>query len=373
MKATLPILLIIFCQSLAGQSSSGPNDAGTFSNNASVGTVAWTNQGNAITSNDNYALATVSLGLLGSANTNYLVATNYGFAIPGTAIITGIKVEIEKHYFITLGLLSSVTDNSVRLLKGGTIGGNNNALGAWPSSDAYSTYGGSADLWGRTWSAADINNSGFGVAISTHIAAGLAGLDMDALVDHIRITVYFNIPVPVKFVDMEGIQLKEKIKLHWSTATENGSRHFIAEKMLPGQNEWKAIDTIPAAGESNMIRHYTAFDESPGLNNLYRICQVDQDGKYTYSNTIRVAFDPAAYPLVKVYPNPAGEQVMISAAYPVTLLELTDFGGRLVRQIRLPGTNSQAVLMLDRLPNGIYNLLIGTKSHQYIQKLILEK
>ncbi|MBI5372105.1 MAG: T9SS type A sorting domain-containing protein [Sphingobacteriales bacterium] len=373
MKAILPILLFLISQSLAGQSSSGPNDAGTFSNNASVGTVAWSSQGNAITSNDNYAQATVSLGLLGSANTNYLVATNYGFAIPGTAIITGIKVEVEKHYFIILGLLSSVTDNSVRLLKGGAIGGTNNALGAWPSSDAYSTYGGSADLWGRTWSAADINNSGFGVAISTHIAAGLAGLDMDALVDHIRVTIYFNIPVPVKFVDMEGIQLKEKIKLHWSTATESGNSHFIAEKLIPGLNEWKAIDTIPAAGESNAILHYTAFDESPELSNLYRIRQVDKDGQFTFSKTIRVAFDPAAYPLVRIYPNPAGERVMISSVYPVTRVELTDFRGQMVRQIRLPGTNSQAELMLGRLPNGIYSLLIGTKDHQYVQKLIVEK
>lgn len=78
-------------------------------------------------------------------------------------------------------------DNRVRIVKGGTIGSTDKASASeWPTSDAYATYGADDDLWGETWTVADINSTGFGVAIS---ALGLGS--GTASIDHIRVTVYF--------------------------------------------------------------------------------------------------------------------------------------------------------------------------------------
>ena len=57
-------------------------------------------------------------------------------------------------------------DSIVKIIKSnGDLGSTNKAKDDWQSSKATSTYGGSEDLWDETWSATDINNSNFGVAL----------------------------------------------------------------------------------------------------------------------------------------------------------------------------------------------------------------
>jgi hypothetical protein len=179
--------------SVFAQLSSGPNNPGTTANDTTVGTVAWTNTANVQSSDNTYA--TASLG--NSATSNYIKATNFGFSLPSTATIVGIVVEVERH----ASAATRVYDNSIRLVKGGTIGGNDKGTGtggtAWANGDpnTYVTYGSSSDLWGLAWTYSDINASTFGVVVSA-IRNNL-GANITASVDHIRITVHYIIPPTV--------------------------------------------------------------------------------------------------------------------------------------------------------------------------------
>jgi hypothetical protein len=74
--------------------------------------------------------------------------------------------------------------------------GNNNAIlpgsilgNAWPDADTYQTYGGSSDLWGTTWTPSTVNHAGFGMELQAD------ALNSIASIDHIRITVYYSIPL----------------------------------------------------------------------------------------------------------------------------------------------------------------------------------
>lgn len=177
--------------------SQGPSSPGSAANDASIGTIAWSGPTNILASDDTYATAAISAAHLRS---NFLVATNFGFSIPGGSAIVGILVEWEVSHdiFPTIG---TITDNAARLVKGGVIGGTDrlNAT-AWDVTDAYLPHGGAADLWGDTWTPADINASTFGAALS-------AKIDMDsstAQVDHCRITVTYT--AGASFVgDEEGL------------------------------------------------------------------------------------------------------------------------------------------------------------------------
>ena len=164
--------------------SSGPNNGGTFADDATVGTIAWGNPGRAVASDD--SRAGCNEGNPPGA-THYLKATNFGFAIPAGAKIDGIKVEAEiKH-----SSASTAYDNSIKLVKAGSYVGDNKARESsvyWPTSDAYVTWGGETDLWGTTWSVDEINNSGFGVGIS----GVFSPVYSTASIDHIRITVYYS-------------------------------------------------------------------------------------------------------------------------------------------------------------------------------------
>jgi len=137
-----------------------------------------------VSSNDSYATAN-----LGASNqSHYLKVTNFGFAIPGGSTITGIVVNVERHESAANGC----KDNRVRIVKGGVIGTTDRASATeWPTSDASVEYNSTSpdhtDLWGETWTVADINASNFGVAIS---ALGING--GQALIDYISITVYYS-------------------------------------------------------------------------------------------------------------------------------------------------------------------------------------
>lgn len=74
-------------------STLGPNGTGTGADDASVGTITWSNPGN-ITASDN-TYATNLTGCITSVS-HYLKATNFGFSVPAGATITGITVEIER-------------------------------------------------------------------------------------------------------------------------------------------------------------------------------------------------------------------------------------------------------------------------------------
>ena len=168
---------------MANTSATSP---GTMADDATVGTVAWSNPDNAKVSDDVYA--TVGVDFAGETS-HYLKATNFGFAIPAGATINGILVEIETK--VHTGTMNAWTN--IRIVKGGTISTTTKAGGSsLTTTDAYYSIpssGAPTDLWGETWTPTDINASTFGaVASQTNNGAGFRIVS----VDHIRITVYYT-------------------------------------------------------------------------------------------------------------------------------------------------------------------------------------
>lgn len=192
---------------------SGPSNATVFSNNTSAGTVAWNNPGNASTSNNSYAQASQLLSLFATANTNYLVVQGLGFTIPVAATICGISVSVERSAG-GLSLGGAVKDAEVRIIKNGSITGINHANAAsWPGTDAIATYGSSSDVWGVSWTPADINAGNFGIMIAASLSAGLVSVSMSARIDHVSVTVYYLNPsiLPVTTVVRQVRQQRHAI------------------------------------------------------------------------------------------------------------------------------------------------------------------
>jgi len=124
-----------------------------------------------------------------------LYATGFGFAIPATATIAGIVVEIKKNS-ATATTTMPIRDSVVSLMTspGTLVGQNKRLMTPWPSISTYSTYGNSTDLWGTAWTPAEINNTGFGVALK---AKNVSNTLQSAFVDHIRITVYYTLAIGI--------------------------------------------------------------------------------------------------------------------------------------------------------------------------------
>ncbi len=163
---------------------SGPDasaGANSPSASSSSGAPAWSNTSNVYTSNNSYATDVISSNNTGGS----LNASGYGFAIPATAIVRGITVSVIRKSNIS----GHTQDSSVYLLKAGAQAGSNHQIGGtWGTSNTTKTYGGASDLWGTSWTAADVNNAGFGVKFTAKTDA----TGTTASVDYISVTVTYS-------------------------------------------------------------------------------------------------------------------------------------------------------------------------------------
>lgn len=169
--------------------SQGPFNGAVLASDAGNGGIrGWTTPSNAQTSDDVRATATIALESV--ELTHWLKVTDFtSFAIPSGATIDGIQVEVEKSVG-SVGL--SATAEDLRTVQGGIVGGTNlGVTSGWGTVDAYTVYGGATQLWGRSWTADDINAAGFGAVIAP-TGDNTAPTGSTFQVDHVRITVFYT-------------------------------------------------------------------------------------------------------------------------------------------------------------------------------------
>jgi hypothetical protein len=165
--------------------TAGPNSPTTA---ATSGSPAWTASSGALAdtvdASDNIRAL---CGIAASGVSGTLTITGFGFSVPA-GTVDGIAVAIERRSTTN----NVIDDNSIRLTKASSAVGDNKATATkWPlNTDAVENYGGAADLWGTTWSVAEVNDAGFGIAIVADNTD--AGATRSAQVDHVTITITYT-------------------------------------------------------------------------------------------------------------------------------------------------------------------------------------
>lgn len=158
----------------------------TFANETGVGTTAWGDVANAAT--DDSQNATATLG--GSAISNYLKCTNRtGAAIPTGSTINGFEIKYEAGS----GVTATGKDHTLKMVKGGSIVGNNlaNTGVNWQNPSTIQTRGSSSELAGTTWTAEEVNASNFGVALACQRVGGTSP-NIAGLVDYVQVEIFYT-------------------------------------------------------------------------------------------------------------------------------------------------------------------------------------
>jgi len=89
--------------------------------------------------------------------------------------------------------------------------------------------------------------------------------------------------LPVKFVNFYVSKYNNDVRLNWSTANETNNNHFEIERSLDGSN-WSTIAMVLGAMNSTSVTSYSYTDKNMTAKQAYyRIKQVDNDGKFTYT------------------------------------------------------------------------------------------
>ena len=195
----------------------------------------------------------------------------------------------------------------------------------------------------------------------------------DSTSDHYPIFTRYNFlqTLPVQLIHFSAKKENQKVKLEWATSQEFNSRYFSIERSSNGLN-WTAIARVDAAGNSNTLSEYSAYDYTPlKPSNLYRLKQVDWDGTVFYSNTRSISY--AQDQKVNISPVPARDVVNIDMSnIPATSrqVQLIDITGKVI----LLQTSVSPLLRLNvsSQPRGIYFLRIRINDKNYSEKIILE-
>jgi MSHA biogenesis protein MshQ len=174
-----------------------------------IGSVAWSNSGNALSSNNAHASASVNATI-----TNYLTCTGYGFSIPTGSRIDGITVDVERKSDRTSN--GGSNDAAMRIVKGGTIGtADRSSATVYTIADTSEAHGGATDLWGVTWTAADINATNFGAAFAATKPSS-NGPTHTITVDLIAITVTYTPPPTVSSVSLASPDPTSAATVNWT-------------------------------------------------------------------------------------------------------------------------------------------------------------
>lgn len=262
-------------------------------------------------------------------------------------------------------------DNSVFLLKANVPAGENKAPTAisWPTTDTYVSYGNSTDLWGTNWNLSDINNAGFGVALSASKHNG------NLQVDHFRITVYTTSTLPIELLEFTVAPSGNQVIAQWVTATEQNNNYFEVERTTDGLT-FKSIGLINGFGNSSSPHSYEMKDTTPvsGVA-YYRLKQVDFNGEYSYSPFVTVSFHPNAESTI--YPNPSVDGVFTflqKSQYTCNEVAIFSADLKLVKKI-IVAPGEKAIISIADQPEGIYFLIYeenGLRQVTKVQKISRE-
>lgn len=163
--------------------------AGTITNQTGIGSEAWTSPSNA-GADDNVFTQVVVPMAASAVGTNYLRATNFGFAIPSGSTINSVVAKVRRRCPETDGLDDYVVDTDVREYAAGIVGSDLSNGSFWSATEEEISYGLSVT---NTWSG--INSSTFGIALAASITINTHTTDVTAQIDYISMTVDYDPPV----------------------------------------------------------------------------------------------------------------------------------------------------------------------------------
>jgi hypothetical protein len=159
--------------------------------------------------------------------------------------------------------------------------------------------------------------------------------------------------LPVKLLQFTAAKTDEgKVLLKWATVQEDNSKDFVVERSADGRI-YSALGIQPSAGSSRQLRQYEYVDEYPGIENYYRLKQVDLDGSVSYSGVAYVSFE-AGYESteLEVYPVPTQRILHVSHVRNMEGVSVKDISGKELLRGLCDGT--QATIEVGSLEVGIY-------------------
>lgn len=367
MKTSLTLLCLIYAllsqTAVWGQCSNTAGPNGGISSAVAGGGVGWNNITRIQAPDLSYTSSTAVFTIPGGNSTSqYLTLQNFGFAIPVSASICGIQVDIARFGSGLITLSGTIKDKSIKIIQGGVIGGSEMSAGAdWSGVYGYSTFGGNGNLWGLGWTPADINSPGFGVAMSVSFNALLA-VTLTANIDYVQMTVYYsNSTLAIPLQNFSATSDEGADLLSWAVPSSNDLSRFDVQRS-DGSGNWQQIATVSAASAKMSYSYYDGAP-LPGVND-YRLRLMGMSGSDVYSPVQEISRNDLA---LSIYPNPVASVLNISGHNVIHHVAITDLEGRLLSSLTTNGQVRRLQIPVAGLHPGMYLLNVDRSVIKWIK------
>ena len=160
--------------------------------------------------------------------------------------------------------------------------------------------------------------------------------------------VFQNCALPVVLNSFSGVYKNSSAILNWDINRSLNFSHFEIERSSDGINFPKAASVNFVNGKNN----YQFIDENiaKGTNQFYRLKMVDNDGRYTYSNIIKIQTGTLSSWLIS--PNPVRDYLTINGLAGTGEIRILDLTGKVLHKMNV--TSQSASMNVSFLTKGIY-------------------
>jgi hypothetical protein len=176
-------------------------------------------------------------------------------------------------------------------------------------------------------------------------------------------------PLPVVWGSFTATAKNNQVKLSWTTLDEVNTSHFVVEHSVDGRS-YTTVGEVQAKGNQSVSTEYNLVHTTPDLGrlNLYRIREVDVDGKFIYSAIRAVRFEKGRAMAMLATPNPVHDVLQVTVQERVNIL-ISDMNGRILRKLTL-GAGYHPV-DVQSLQKGVYQLSVYRNNELVdVQKLV---
>lgn len=142
---------------------------------------------------------------------------------------------------------------------------------------------------------------------------------------------------------------QDKIRLDWSSAHEINTSHFVIERSTDGIL-FDVTGSVLAAGSGGYSYSFTNLIAPVVPTYYYRLKMVDKNGKYQYSNIVRINNKFTDVKL-SVFPNPSEELITIISSNKQEAV-ITNSTGQRIKKITL--INGNQTINIAEWSTGVY-------------------
>jgi len=186
----------------------------------------------------------------------------------------------------------------------------------------------------------------------------------------INTTAVIRFPSRSTLTNFQALYRKDAVDINWNASADNHSAHYEIERSLDG-TYFKQVGDVSAAGTAYTFTDKVSDRTARGNDLYYRLRQVDEAGRVTYSKVLIVrTYGTKSVTAVSVTPDPVVNDIRVGVQLKersFVMMKVTDNNGsEIIRKTAMGenGANTYDIEETHQLQPGMYQLEVIINSNE---------